>query len=160
MWAYASYALTEEKRVNRPFRRDSFLACTVVLLTTCFCVVFAVKAADAVEFTPRSIGGGVASGPFYRGLIGSAGFAVQWHNFDVSASTVIFRDLSVDGGATSSLYRFGMAIVGWLGGFGFDLTGGYQSAFLVGVGFNLVNLAIVGFLIGATRRPRLTSVTA
>lgn len=98
--------------MNRPFRRDSFLACTVVLLTTCFCVVFAVKAADAVEFTPRSIGGGVASGPFYRGLIGSAGFAVQWHNFDVSASTVIFRDLSVDGGATSSLYRFGMAIVG------------------------------------------------
>jgi MFS family permease len=55
---------------------------------------------------------------------------------------------------------FGMAIGGWLGGFGFDLTGGYQSAFLVGVGFNLVNLAIVGFLIGATRRPRLTSVTA
>ena len=55
---------------------------------------------------------------------------------------------------------FGMAIDGWMGGFGFDLTGGYQTAFLVGVGFNLVNLAIVGFLIGATRRPRLTAVTA
>jgi len=55
---------------------------------------------------------------------------------------------------------FGMAIGGWLGGFGFDLTGGYQSAFLVGVGFNLINLLIVGFLIGATRRPRMTAVAA
>ena len=55
---------------------------------------------------------------------------------------------------------FGMAIGGWLGGFGFDLTGGYQSAFLVGVGFNVVNLLIVGFLIGATRRPRASAVPA
>lgn len=55
---------------------------------------------------------------------------------------------------------FGMAIGGWLGGFGFDLSGGYQSAFLIGVGFNLVNLMIVAFLIGATRRPRLDAATA
>ena len=55
---------------------------------------------------------------------------------------------------------FGMAIGGWLGGFGFDLTGGYATAFLVGVGFNLVNLAIVGFLIAATRRPTLRTALA
>jgi len=53
---------------------------------------------------------------------------------------------------------FGMAIGGWLGGFGFDLSGGYTSAFLIGVGFNAVNLVIVGFLIGATRRPRSLGV--
>jgi MFS family permease len=55
---------------------------------------------------------------------------------------------------------FGMAIGGWLGGFGFDLTGGYTAAFMVGVGFNLVNLMIVGFLIQATRRPSLSAVPA
>ena len=55
---------------------------------------------------------------------------------------------------------FGMAIGGWVGGFGFDLTGAYVTAFLVGVGFNLVNLAIVGFLVGATRRRTLHPVPA
>lgn len=55
---------------------------------------------------------------------------------------------------------FGMALGGWLGGFGFDLTGGYTAAFLAGVGFNLVNLAIVAFLIGATRRPGLRTAVA
>ena len=46
---------------------------------------------------------------------------------------------------------FGMAAGGWIGGVGFDATGGYLRPFLVGVAFNVVNLAIVAFLIGATR---------
>lgn len=45
----------------------------------------------------------------------------------------------------------GMAIGAWLGGYVFDLTGGYQIAFLVGVGFNLANLAIIASLIRRTK---------
>jgi MFS family permease len=41
----------------------------------------------------------------------------------------------------------GMALGGWLGGLIFDLTGTYQSAFLIGVAFNLGNLALVGALL-------------
>jgi MFS family permease len=41
----------------------------------------------------------------------------------------------------------GMALGGWLGGQIFDLTGSYHSAFLVGVVFNLGNLALVGALL-------------
>jgi MFS family permease len=55
---------------------------------------------------------------------------------------------------------FGMAIGGWMGGFGFDLTGAYDTAFLLGVGFNLINLGIVAYLITATRKPNLMAVPA
>lgn len=41
----------------------------------------------------------------------------------------------------------GMALGGWLGGQIFDLTGSYHSAFLIGVAFNLGNLALVGMLL-------------
>jgi MFS family permease len=41
----------------------------------------------------------------------------------------------------------GMALGGWLGGQIFDLTGSYHSAFLVGIAFNLGNLAVVGTLL-------------
>ncbi len=59
------------------------------------------------------------------------------------------------------VYLFGtsaMAAGGWLGGRIFDASGSYQEAFLTGVAFNLVNLAIIGGLIlrawrqGALRR--------
>jgi MFS family permease len=45
----------------------------------------------------------------------------------------------------------GMAIGSWLGGATYDLTGSYQLAFLIGVVFNLGNLAIIGSLILRTR---------
>jgi MFS family permease len=41
----------------------------------------------------------------------------------------------------------GMALGAWLGGQIFDLTGSYHPAFLVGVAFNLGNLALVGALL-------------
>jgi MFS family permease len=41
----------------------------------------------------------------------------------------------------------GMALGGWLGGQIFDLTGSYHSAFLVGIAFNLGNLAVVATLL-------------
>ena len=55
---------------------------------------------------------------------------------------------------------FGMALGGWLGGFGFDLTGNYTAAFLAGSGFNVANLLIIGFLIGLTRTRSFRPATA
>jgi MFS family permease len=42
---------------------------------------------------------------------------------------------------------FGMALGGWLSGAVFDLTGSYRAAFINGIAWNLLNLAIVGFLL-------------
>ncbi|MEO8306045.1 MAG: MFS transporter [Betaproteobacteria bacterium] len=51
---------------------------------------------------------------------------------------------------------FGMALGGWMSGAVFDLTGSYRAAFLNGVAWNLLNVAIaVGLLYRATRRHAL-----
>ena len=57
------------------------------------------------------------------------------------------------------IYLFGtsgMAAGGWVGGRVFDAAGSYEAAFLTGVGFNLLNLVIIGGLIHRTRRQRLS----
>jgi MFS family permease len=41
----------------------------------------------------------------------------------------------------------GMALGGWMSGKVFDLTGSYQAAFVNGIGWNLLNLAIAGWLL-------------
>ncbi|MWD28613.1 MFS transporter [Aquicoccus sp. SCR17] len=48
----------------------------------------------------------------------------------------------------------GMALGGWLSGWIFDVTGSYEAAFLNGIAFNLVNIAILGTLLMRTRTPR------
>jgi MFS family permease len=40
----------------------------------------------------------------------------------------------------------GMALGGWMSGAVFDLTGSYRAAFINGIGWNFLNLAIVGSL--------------
>jgi len=45
---------------------------------------------------------------------------------------------------------FGMALGGWMSGVIFDLTGSYHTAFLNGIGWNLLN---VGIAVGLLRRP-------
>jgi len=45
----------------------------------------------------------------------------------------------------------GMAVGGWSSGAIFDLTGSYTVAFLHGIGWNLVNVAAVVFLLGRVR---------
>ena len=46
---------------------------------------------------------------------------------------------------------FGMALGGWLSGVVFDLTGSYRAAFLNGMGWNLLNVAIVAGLLYRSR---------
>ena len=46
---------------------------------------------------------------------------------------------------------FGMALGGWMSGAIFDYTGSYQAAFLNGIAWNLVNIAIVAALIQRSR---------
>jgi MFS family permease len=46
----------------------------------------------------------------------------------------------------------GMALGGWMSGKVFDLTGSYQAAFVNGIGWNLLNLAIAGWLLARTAR--------
>jgi len=50
---------------------------------------------------------------------------------------------------------FGMALGGWMSGAIFDLTGSYRAAFLNGIGWNLLNLTIAGWLLYRTRRGTL-----
>lgn len=45
----------------------------------------------------------------------------------------------------------GMALGGWLSGVIFDLTGSYQAAFLNGIGWNLVNVTIMAWLLMRAR---------
>jgi MFS family permease len=42
---------------------------------------------------------------------------------------------------------FGMALGGWMSGAIFDLTGSYRAAFVNGIGWNIVNIAIVAALL-------------
>jgi MFS family permease len=53
----------------------------------------------------------------------------------------------------------GMALGGWMSGVVFDLTGSYKAAFMNGIGWNAVNMAIALLLLGRSRG-RGTAVTA
>jgi MFS family permease len=46
----------------------------------------------------------------------------------------------------------GMALGGWMSGLIFDLTGSYRAAFLNGLGWNLVNVSIMAWLLQRSRR--------
>ena len=60
------------------------------------------------------------------------------------------------GRRTGIVFMFGavaMAFGSWMGGYLFDITGAYTLPFLIGVGFNVLNLAIVGILITRLMAP-------
>ncbi len=46
----------------------------------------------------------------------------------------------------------GMALGGWMSGWIYDVTGSYQMAFLNGIGWNLLNIAIILTILVSTRR--------
>jgi MFS family permease len=54
-------------------------------------------------------------------------------------------------GAVVMATVFGMALGGWMSGYIFDLTGSYRAAFLNGLAWNLLNLAIAFWLLRAGR---------
>ena len=51
----------------------------------------------------------------------------------------------------------GMVIGGWMSGGIFDLTGSYRAAFLNGIAWKLLNMAIVFWLLLGRLRPRVSS---
>jgi len=63
-------------------------------------------------------------------------------------------------GLAISLTIIGMAGGGWLAGWLFDQTGSYQAAFVNGIAFNLLNGAIVWWLLTRQNRRLPASVTA
>jgi len=46
----------------------------------------------------------------------------------------------------------GMAVGGWMSGWIYDLTGSYQAAFLNGIAWNFVNLAVMLLILNNARR--------
>ncbi|MBL0142115.1 MAG: MFS transporter [Betaproteobacteria bacterium] len=65
------------------------------------------------------------------------------------------REAGACTGAVIMCTLLGMALGGWMSGKIFDLTGSYHAAFLNGIAWNLVNLAIAAFL---WKRARLAGV--
>lgn len=87
----------------------------------------------------------------------------------VPAYTLIVREYfrpSEAAGRTGMIFLtalFGMGFGGWLGGWIFDLTGSYRNAFALMTGANLVNIAIVAWLIvraGPRAKPMPTYASA
>jgi MFS family permease len=84
-------------------------------------------------------------GLFQGGIVPSYAIIVrEYFNPKVAGTTVSIV-------LTSTL--FGMALGGWLSGVIFDLTGSYRAAFLNGIAWNLLNMAIAaGLLLRARKR--------
>jgi len=61
------------------------------------------------------------------------------------------KDAGVRTGIALMFALFGMALGGWMSGAIFDLTGSYRAAFANGFLWNLLNLAIVGWLLIRSR---------
>jgi len=83
-------------------------------------------------------------GLFQGGIVPSYAIIVrEYFNAKVAGTTVSIV-------LTSTL--FGMALGGWMSGAIFDLTGSYRAAFLNGIAWNLLNLAIAGTLLWRARK--------
>ena len=68
------------------------------------------------------------------------------------------QEAGVRVGAVIMATLLGMALGGWMSGWVFDMTGSYDAAFVNGIGWNLLNFSIVGWLYwrlrsGGTRAP-------
>ena len=83
-------------------------------------------------------------GLFQGGIVPSYAFIVREYFPPSEAGTRI--------GVVLMMTLFGMATGGWMSGAIFDHFGSYQAAFLNGLAWNLVNLAIAGWLIIRVRR--------
>ena len=85
-------------------------------------------------------------GLFQGGIVPSYAIIVREHFPAGEAGTRV--------GAVLMCTMFGMALGGWMSGKVFDLTGSYHAAFLNGIAWNLLNLAIAVALLRRTRKKR------
>jgi MFS family permease len=51
----------------------------------------------------------------------------------------------------------GMAIGGWMSGWIYDMTGSYAAAFLNGIGWNLLNVSVMTFVLWSARRAAIAT---
>jgi MFS family permease len=61
------------------------------------------------------------------------------------------KDAGMRTGIALMFALFGMALGGWMSGAIFDLTGSYRAAFANGFLWNLLNIAIIGWLLIRSR---------
>ncbi len=85
-------------------------------------------------------------GLFQGGIVPSYAIIVREHFPPAEAGARV--------GTVLMFTLFGMALGGWMSGRVFDLTGSYQAAFINGIGWNLINLSIVLFLLHRVSRRR------
>lgn len=83
-------------------------------------------------------------GLFQGGIVPSYAIIVREYFSPKEASTRV--------GLVIMATILGMALGGWLSGVIFDLTGSYQIAFLNGLGWNLVNVSIMSWLLIRSRQ--------
>ena len=83
-------------------------------------------------------------GLFQGGIVPSYAIIVREHFPAAAAGTRV--------GTVIMFTLLGMALGGWMSGKVFDLTGSYDAAFVNGIAWNALNLAIAGWLLRRTRR--------
>ena len=82
----------------------------------------------------------------------------------VPAYAIIVRELFPPQGAATRVSMalmstlLGMALGGWLSGKIFDLSGSYTAAFINGIGWNLLNVSIISFLLIRYRRQKASVI--
>ena len=82
-------------------------------------------------------------GLFQGGIVPSYALIVREHFTPREAGTRV--------GAVLTATLLGMALGGWMSGAIFDFTGSYRAAFINGIAWNLVNMAIVATLLYRAR---------
>jgi MFS family permease len=83
-------------------------------------------------------------GLFQGGIVPSYAIIIREYFSPKEAGTRI--------GVVITATLMGMALGGWMSGVIFDLTGSYQAAFINGIAWNLVNMAIALMLLGRSRK--------
>ena len=89
-------------------------------------------------------------GLFQGGIVPTYAIIVREHFWPAEASVRV--------GAVIMATLVGMALGGWMSGWVFDITGSYHAAFLNGIGWNLLNLSITGWLFLRLRKARALAV--
>jgi MFS family permease len=84
-------------------------------------------------------------GLFQGGIVPSYAIIVREHFPAARAGAFV--------GAVIMCTMLGMALGGWMSGRIFDVTGSYRAAFVNGIGWNLLNLAIAYYLLRRSRGP-------